>query len=454
MATESSRAPAPTVHIAKLSGGKPDQKHHNEEMDRLKAEIDQTHAKIASVRAALSGEATAETPSGRRRAELRKELEQLRSEQASRKGSRGKVFDELKAVQDEIAAKVKALHGAQNKAPFKSTAELDAHIKDIEAQIESGSMKIVEERKALNEVSLLKKSRKSMDSLSGQQAQIDQLRARADKLRSSLDDPETVAANQRYDAIKRELDTITQEQEKTVGSRSKLLSQRTTLSKRLDELYQARRDRLSAYHAENDKYYSRVRAEREHRQEVARKERLEAEKERIIREETEMREEAAMPAFAQEIEDCDQLIRLFSGESAGETHDASASNASSKPGLPSLPEVPRPDATVPEGAVVARKKGEEEEYFVAGGKKKKGGKKNKQPEADENGALHVPLGMLTALMNLSIPPPANAADRARVVENIKLKREYFLSNQARVTEENKKKVEERIAEMKAKHNLE
>lgn len=161
-----------------------------------------------------------------------------------------------------------------------------------------------------------------------------------------------------------------------------------------------------------------------------------------------------MPAFAQEIEDCDQLIRLFSGESAGETHDASASNASSKPGLPSLPEVPRPDATVPEGAVVARKKGEEEEYFVAGGKKKKGGKKNKQPEADENGALHVPLGMLTALMNLSIPPPANAADRARVVENIKLKREYFLSNQARVTEENKKKVEERIAEMKAKHNLE
>ena len=62
--------------------------------------------------------------------------------------------------------------------------------------------------------------------------------------------------------------------------------------------------------------------------------------------------------------------------------------------------------------------------------------------------------MLTALMNLSIPPPANAADRARVVENIKLKREYFLSNQARVTEENKKKVEERIAEMKAKHNLE
>ena len=43
--------PTPTVEIVKQPGGRPDQKHHNGEMDRLKSEIDQTHAKIAQIRA-------------------------------------------------------------------------------------------------------------------------------------------------------------------------------------------------------------------------------------------------------------------------------------------------------------------------------------------------------------------------------------------------------------------
>ena len=58
--------------------------------------------------------------------------------------------------------------------------------------------------------------------------------------------------------------------------------------------------------------------------------------------------------------------------------------------------------------------------------------------------------MLSALLGLSIPPPANHADLARVVDNIKLKREYFVSNQDRVTRENIERVEKQIAERKAR----
>ena len=96
-------APTPTVEIVKQPGGRPDQKHHNGEMDRLKSEIDQTHAKIAQIRAALSGESLADSPSGKRRSALKDELTALRNQQAGRKGTRGKVFDELKQVQDDIA---------------------------------------------------------------------------------------------------------------------------------------------------------------------------------------------------------------------------------------------------------------------------------------------------------------------------------------------------------------
>ena len=39
-----------------------------------------------------------------------------------------------------------------------------------------------------------------------------------------------------------------------------------------------------------------------------------------------MREEAAMPAFAQEIEDCDVLIAYFGGNSAAATKSAAAAS--------------------------------------------------------------------------------------------------------------------------------
>ena len=37
------------VHIVKQPGGRPDQKHHSGEIERLKKEIDQTHAKLSLI---------------------------------------------------------------------------------------------------------------------------------------------------------------------------------------------------------------------------------------------------------------------------------------------------------------------------------------------------------------------------------------------------------------------
>ena len=60
-----------------------------------------------NVRAMLSGGGpSANTPQGQRRAKLRAELDELRGAQAGVKGSRGKVLDELKALQDNTGKKV------------------------------------------------------------------------------------------------------------------------------------------------------------------------------------------------------------------------------------------------------------------------------------------------------------------------------------------------------------
>lgn len=175
-----------------------------------------------------------------------------------------------------------------------------------------------------------------------------------------------------------------------------------------------------------------------------------------------MREEAAMPAFAQEIEDCDVLIAYFGGNA---TQSAAASKAtpSSVPGAKQL-DVRKVEADTSYGQAIKKKGSEsaEDSYFAgssAGEKKgkKQGSKKGKPlalgespadedetPAAAARSDLKVPVGHLSALLSLSIPPPTSSADVPRVVENLKLKRRYFVENQDRKTKERIEEVEKRL----------
>lgn len=366
---------------------------------------------------------------------------------------------------------VKDLQAAKSKTTFKSVAEVDAQIARLEAQVEAGSMKLAEEKRALTEISTLRRSKRNVEGLATQQAAIDADRAKADELRAGLDDPESKAVSKRYDEIKNELETLQKEHEKTAGSRSKLVEQRVAASAKLDALYATKRERQSTFRSEMDRYFTKVNAEKEKRNERFKEEKKKEELEKKKAHEQQLREEAALPAFSKEIEDCDVLINYFSGASSSSTTSTTKpSTVSEKQSLGKKLELRTVgnDENVPEGAKVAKKKGgedEEDAFFV--GSSKKSSKKNKgkskgtplalgespsdeQPSGSANGssggpALHVPLGTLSALLALSIPPPTSQSDTTRVVENLRLKREYFVSNQERKTKENIEKVEKLLA---------
>ena len=80
--------------------------------------------------------------------------------------------------------------------------------RQLEKQVESGSLKLVEEKRALQEISQWKRSRRIVEGFQVEQEGIDAERAKADELRKQLDDPVAKAASDRYDAIKKELDEL------------------------------------------------------------------------------------------------------------------------------------------------------------------------------------------------------------------------------------------------------
>ncbi|PWN99528.1 hypothetical protein FA09DRAFT_333822 [Tilletiopsis washingtonensis] len=453
------------VEIAKLAGGKPDAADNTAKLDALKKEIDSTHEEINNLRSILSGSGPSkDTPEGKRRAELRAELDEIRGAQAGGKGARGKIFDEIKNVQEGMRQKLDTLKTAKSKANYKSTAEVDAQIQRLEASVDGGKMKLVDEKRALSEISQLRKSRKAVEAFGAQQDSIDADKARIDELKASLDDPASKAQSKRYDEVREALDALQKEADKAYGSRSKLLDQRTALSKKLDELYAARKERQAAFRTANDVYYAKVTKDREARHAAAKEEQRKYEEGKRKEHEAQMREDAALPAFAKEIEDCEVLINYFSGNSSVSAPRSAEAKAAVS-GAKAL-EVRQVEADASLGRVV-KKKGESEEdaYFLGGGGKKgkKGGAKKKgtplalgqapdeaevaaaAPATSANAPLNVPLGTLSALLALSIPPPTSSGDVPRVVDNLKLKREYFVSNQAQQTRANIEKVEKALA---------
>ena len=141
------------------------------------------------------------------------------------------------------------------------------------------------------------------------------------------------------------------------ANRTKLLDERTALQGQLDELYNRKRESAARYKEANDKFYVKLNEDRARRAERLRAQREEQEaakkKELVDR----LREEADVPAYQAQIEDCQTLIDYFSGKSSVpaklsiEREDRKAGGAVA--GVPQL-EIRKVEAGPAEGMVVLK----------------------------------------------------------------------------------------------------
>lgn len=314
-------------------------------------------------------------------------------------------------------------------------------------------MKLAEEKRALQEISSSKRNRRAVEGFQAEQESIEALRHSIDELKKQLDDPESKAVSERYDAIKAELDELKREGDEAYADRSKLFEERDNLQSQIKNLFNEKRDSAQRFRDANDRYWNKVNEDRARRAERARLQRAaeEAQKKQDLAER--IREEAQVPAFQAQIEDCQTLIDYFSGKSNGHVTFKSAS-LSTKAEVAGVPKLDiRKVEGVPEGLVPLNKKGKTEDAYFVGGKGKGKGKKGQSKEdglseestaassSSANTPLNVPLPTLSALLSLSIPPPASSVDVPRVIEDLKTKKTWFEANQARVTTENISKAE-------------
>ncbi|TDL29510.1 hypothetical protein BD410DRAFT_779928 [Rickenella mellea] len=433
--------------------GRPDKAVYDAEQESIKKEIEGVQAKLNELQEKISS-ATGNGVSKDRRAELHSEMDKIRQDQGTSKNSLSKIKDQLQALNENIQKKVKDLNAVKAKVPYKTVADIDARIQQLDRQIESGSMKLADEKRALQEVSQVKRSRRIVEGFQADQATIDNDRATAENLRKQLDDPEMKAVNERAAAIRAELDELKKESDELYGNRQKLFDERGTLKAQLDSLYERKRDSARAYKEDNDRYWAKVSEDRAKRAERARAERQAEEDRKKLEIAERLRDEASAPAFQTQIEDCQTLIDLLSGKStSAELKLNGAQKTAERSGVTGVPKLELRQIDAPTDGLVARKKkGEDEEaYFVGGSKKgkgKKGGAKangsaTEKPTADTS-QLNMPFGTLTALLAMAIPPPSSQSDVPRTIEDLKTKKSWYEANQTKQTAENIAKAEAEI----------
>ena len=313
-------------------------------------------------------------------------------------------------------------------------------LRNLDKQVESGNLTLAAEKRALQDIITYKRNRRTVETFQADQESIE-----AD--RKQLDDPESKAISARFDAIKAELDEIKKQDDEAYAAKAKLFTEKDNIKEEINALYTAKRDSVTKFREANDRYYAKLNEDRARRAEKARAQRAAEESAKKLEVAERLREEASIPAFSTQIEDCQTLIDYFSGKNKGDSYATAPASLAPKTevvGVEKL-DIRKVDAEPQEGLVARKKKGEvEDNYFVGKGKKAKksgGSKASTQAEPTASTQLNVPLPTLSALLSLSIPPPSATADVPRVVDNLKTKKAWFEANQSRVTAENIAKAE-------------
>lgn len=340
-------------------------------------------------------------------------------------------MDKIKRLDEQLKSRIAESKLARGKVNYKSAEDVQHEIDRLQKQVDSGSMKIVDEKKALGEISQLNRIKKSFAGFEESQKGIDEIKAQIAEQKKLLDDPESRALSDRYTQITTELDQIKAEQDEVFKNLNSLRDERTRLHEDQQKKYTAVKEIKDAYYSQRReavKYEQEARRIREEKRRAEneayhRGRRQEAAKAKL--------EEASGPAYQDEIRTTQSLLAYFDPSSAPKQTVAG-------PGKFAATNFRTVDDSGFKGTRVSKKDEDEENYFVGGG-----GKKNKRnrgqasttPTTTTDSKFNLDLGTIGSLAQIDVNPPMSQADVPALVEQLKEKLAFWKGDQERKTQE-------------------
>ncbi|KAJ5091423.1 hypothetical protein NUU61_006293 [Penicillium alfredii] len=439
---------AETASEPRAKPTKPDEEAYKVNLAQAEKEHAAAQEKLNQIKAKLETAKpnNQDSPTAKKQQELRAELSSIRQKQQGFKSSRSSTQEKINALDSTLKARIAEQNNSRGRMSFKNVEEIDREIARLEKQVDSGTLRLVDERKALSDISNLRKQRKNFAGLDEAQKGINDLKAQIADLKKTLDHPESKALSDNYTEIQKQLDAIKAEQDGVFKNLNALRDERTKLRNDQQQKY-------SAIRTIKDNYFKARRAYKEYEDEAwrIRRERQKIEREAFEREKRKKvadkkLEEASHPAFADEILTGQGLIRHFDPAynfAALGLDDKKTEGSNFRAGVGRTV-----DSSDLKGMRVVRKEDREDDYFAGtGGKKGKKGKKVGAAGGAEASKFNMNVGIIEDFAKVKIDPPMNQSDVPAAVEKLAAKITEWKKNQASKTEENIKKAKEEITRL-------
>lgn len=368
-----------------------------------------------------------DSPNGKRQQELKTELNAIRQTQQGNKSGRNAIFEKIKKLDEQLKSRLNELKTAKGKVNFKSVEDVDQEISRLQKQVDGGMMKLVDEKKALSEITNLNKARKNFSQFDSQQKGIDDIKAQIAEQKKLLDDPENKALSEKYTTLQTELDALKAEQDEAFKNLKSLREETDKARAVQQEKYVARKELKDAYFQQRRAFQNYEFEARKVRNEKRRTEQLQFVAGKRKEAASKRLEEASAPAYQDEIFATEGLIRHFDPSAL----PAKEATASSKFAASAQRTV---DDSGLKGTRVSKKDTEEESYFVgSGGKKGKKGKKGGASAAPSKFNLN--MGIIEELAKVGVDPPSSQDDVPATVEKLNAKLAHWKEDQDRKTKE-------------------
>ena len=377
-----------------------------------------------------------DSPSGKRQQELKLSLAQIRQQQSGFKTSRGGIQEKIAGLDARLKSLIAEQKTKRSQVAYKTTGDIDQEIVRYEKVAESSSATLVDQKKALGEITNLRKQKKLFVGFDEAQRGIDKVKADIAELRKQLDNPEAKALSQKYDAADRELKALRVEQDEAFKGLNSLRDERSKAYAEQQEKWAAMKDIKDQHFKANRAYRDWDQEQYRLRLEKQKAERDAYQKEKRRKIADKKLEEASEPAYVNEILTAEGLIRHF---------DPSSPEASKSLRGPSgfAAEAQRSVDTNSDfkGTRISKKEDREDTYFMGtGGKKGKKGKKGSvngspAPGTPTEGKFSLSVGIIEELAKVNVEPPMSQAGVPTVIEKLKEKRDQWKKDQEKKTKE-------------------
>lgn len=410
----------------------PDNVQKNKIINQLNDEVKKIEASIENVSKQIELTSVTKEDSAKRQ-ELSAELRQVINSQNDTRKQRNYINDQIKMIDQSIKKKVGEITAKTAKHNFRNTDDIDRRIRSLESEVESGSLMLVEEKKALKEITSLNKLKKDFAGISQVQASIDSDKEKITELKSKLSGFNNKEIQGKFEEITKELEAINQKNGSVQKKRDELYAKKKELVNTKYETIKEIKEIRVQFDKKFKKFQEEVASERKKREEEEKAYNLSLERNDIL-EQIEELESSAQFVSTDSIELIKGAIRTlkpdfkFEEESTVDAIDAL------------FEKVDITNNAIPENLEIIKKT--EESFIVGtGGKSKKMKKSKKQNKAVEK-------SVNTTLALLNVAPPANADEVDSTVEVLVAK----LEEEKKAIEAAKEKklavVNKQIAELK------